>query len=394
MQTLVSVVIPVYNRQSTIKRAIDSVLQQTYSNLELIIVDDGSTDDTVRIVKDCHDERIKLISQRERGGANKARNIGIANSKGEYIAFQDSDDEWLPNKLRSQIDLMEREKLQACYCAYNLIEKERGIIPIPPDYRDTDKYQDHLKEILRCHNVIGTPTLVIKRELLRQLGTQYFDENIFRLQDYDFVIRIIKVAGIGYVNRTLVNVYRVAGSINADHRAFYDAAVKMLDKHRDFLDIGQYLKMITESNAIFAPSEVLIQGLDKLQRSVGRQDIDCKNLMLTRMSDLIDFQQQLLFRQNNTMIDRLEDRKFSIYGAGEFGQELYRKLKAKGVCPVCFLVTECDKGEYIDDIPIISIDEYANRDDMVIVGIAEKHQLELIDNLIQRNYKQFCVYRR
>lgn len=394
VKKLVSVVIPSYNRETTIKRAVDSVLCQTYSDIEVIVVDDGSTDNTVRIVKKYQDKRVRIICQKERGGANKARNTGIVNARGEYIAFQDSDDEWLPDKLRSQINLMEREELQACYCAHNLIERGKEAITIPSDYQDTDKYQVHLKEILRRYNVIGTPTLVIKRELLERLDVPYFDEDMFRLQDYDFVIRIIKAVEIGYVNRALVNAYRVEESITADHCALYNAVAKLLDKHSDFLEIGQFLKMVMNSDIISDPPDLLIQGLDKIQKSVCRHGIDCKEFMLTRMSALIDFQQKLLFRQNDVMIDRLEDRKFSIYGAGKFGQELYRKLKKKGVCPVCFLVTKCDKRESIDEIPIISIDEYTNRDDMVVIGIAEKNQLELIDNLIQRNYKQFCVYRR
>lgn len=394
VKNLVSVVIPVYNREATIKRAVDSVLCQTYSDIEVIVVDDGSTDHTVRIVSEYQDRRVRIICQKERGGANKARNAGIANARGEYIAFQDSDDEWFPDKLRSQIDLMEREKFNACYCAHNLIESGREIVTIPPDYQDIDKYQVHLQDILRQYNVIGTPTLVIRHELLRRFGTQYFDEDMFRMQDYDFVIRIIKATEIGYVNRVLVNLYRVEGSITADHGALYDAVSKMIDKHRDFLDTGKFLKMVTDSNIISDPPELLIQGLNKMQKSVCRQEIDCKELMLIRMSGLIDFQRKLLFRQNNIMIDRLEDRKFSIYGAGKFGQELYQNLKKKGISPTCFLVTKCEKTEYIDDIPIISIDEYANRDNMVVVGISEEHQLELIDNLIERNYKQFCVYRR
>ncbi len=394
MQKLVSIIIPVYNRERTIKRAVDSVLCQTYFDIEVIVVDDGSTDNTVALVNEYHDKRVRIICQKERRGANRARNIGIANAKGEYIAFQDSDDEWLPDKLRSQLDLMEREHFQACYCAHNLIENGKETITIPSDYQDTNKYQAHLQEILRRYNVIGTPTLVIKHDLLKRLGTQYFDEDMFRMQDYDFVIRIIKTTEIGYVNRALVNAYRVEECITADHVALYDAVTRLIDKHRDFLDIGQFLKMVTDSDIISDSPKQLIQGLDTMQKSVCRQDIDCKDLMLIRMSGLIDFQQKLLSRQNNMMIDRLEDRKFSIYGAGKFGQELYRKLKKRGICPACFLVTKCEKREYIDDIPVIPIDEYANRDDMVVVGIAEEHQLELIDNLIQRNYKQFCVYRR
>ena len=230
--------------------------------------------------------------------------------------------------------------------------------------------------------------------MLRILNAQYFDENLSRLQDYDFVIRIIKVTAMGYVNRALVNLYRVEKSITADHGALYNAAAKLIDKHRDFLDTGKFLKMITDSDIISDTPELLIRGLNHMQKSVRGQDIDCKDMMLARMSGVMDFQEKLLFRLNNMVIDRLENKKFSIYGAGKFGQELYRNLKKKGVGPTCFLVTKCEKTEYIDDIPIIPIDEYANRDDMVVVGISEEHQLELIDNLIERNYKQFCIYRR
>ena len=290
--------------------------------------------------------------------------------------------------------MMERENLQACYCAHNLIESGKETVIIPSDYQDTDKYQNRLGEILKCYNVIGTPTLVIRNKLLRILNAQYFDENLSRLQDYDFVIRIIKVTAMGYVNRALVNLYRVEKSITADHGALYNAAAKLIDKHRDFLDTGKFLKMITDSDIISDTPELLIRGLNHMQKSVRGQDIDCKDMMLARMSGVMDFQEKLLFRLNNMVIDRLENKKFSIYGAGKFGQELYRNLKKKGVGPTCFLVTKCEKTEYIDDIPIIPIDEYANRDDMVVVGISEEHQLELIDNLIERNYKQFCIYRR
>lgn len=396
-EKLVSVIIPAYNRAATIKRAVDSVLCQTYPDIEVIVVDDGSTDNTAEIVNEYDDNRVQLIRQKEHGGASKARNTGIASAKGEYIAFQDSDDEWFPDKLRCQIELMECEKFQACYCAHNLIEKGKETITIPPGYQDTDKYQIHLREVLRRINAIGTPTLVITQGLLEQLGTQCFDEELPRMQDYDLVIRIIKMTEIGYVNKVLVNLYRVEECITKDRSAFYEAAARMICKHGDFLDIGQF----TEYDIMADPPEVLIQGLDKMQKSVSGQDIDFKGLMITRMSEqieyqltLIDFQQSLLLRQNKFMIDRLEDRKFSIYGAGNIGQELYRKLKEKGVSPASFLVTKSENRGFIDDIPVIPIDEYTNRDDMVVVGIAKENQIELIDNLIERNYKQFCVYRR
>lgn len=103
-KVLVSVVIPVYNRADTIKRAVESVLEQTYKNVEIIIIDDGSTDGTIDQLKELEqmESSIRVFKQ-DHKGANAARNLGIEKARGGFIAFQDSDDEWLPSKLEKQI---------------------------------------------------------------------------------------------------------------------------------------------------------------------------------------------------------------------------------------------------------------------------------------------------
>ncbi|MFC6990634.1 glycosyltransferase family 2 protein [Haladaptatus sp. GCM10025707] len=92
----VSVVIPTYNRSEEVTHAIDSVLAQTYDDFELLVVDDGSTDDTEEVVTSYDDDRVKFIEHEENQGAPAARNTGIEHAEGEYVAFLDSDDEWLP----------------------------------------------------------------------------------------------------------------------------------------------------------------------------------------------------------------------------------------------------------------------------------------------------------
>lgn len=103
----VSVIIPTYNRAHLIGRAIKSVLNQTYKDFEIIIVDDGSTDKTEEVVKDFKDERVRYIRREKNKGGSAARNTGIKAARGEYIAFQDSDDEWLPEKLEKQMKAFE-----------------------------------------------------------------------------------------------------------------------------------------------------------------------------------------------------------------------------------------------------------------------------------------------
>ena len=109
MNELVSVVIPTHNRADLLPRAIDSVLNQTYSNFEIIVVSDGSTDNTEEVVKSYSDKdsRIRFIGYSPARGGNIARNTGIEAAKGEYVAFLDDDDEWMPEKLKKQIKVME-----------------------------------------------------------------------------------------------------------------------------------------------------------------------------------------------------------------------------------------------------------------------------------------------
>lgn len=394
VEGIVSVVIPVYNRESTIKRAIDSVLCQTYSNIEVIIVDDGSTDNTVKIISEYDDERIRLICQKKRCGANKARNVGIANSQGEYIAFQDSDDEWLPDKLHIQIEQMETQDYMACYSAYNLYEN--GIMhTVPFYYSDIDKYQINLRKTLMKHNAVGIPTLVIRREVLNLIGNKYFDECIPRLQDYDFVIRITKCIEMGYVNKPLVNAYRTPNSISTDKKALYKAISWLIRKHRDFLDIKPFLETFIASNDImFDADDILIEGLDMIQEALDDteyKDIRVKDMVIGYAAKQAKDQRCIEQIQNDYYLSKLRDKNFSIYGAGKVGQELYYKLKMRGLRPKCFIVTACEHRDYIDGIPVIAIDEHHDKEEMILIGISKEKQAELMKNLIERDYREFCV---
>lgn len=394
MEGLVSVVIPVYNRENTIKRAIDSVLCQTYANLEVIIVDDGSTDNTVEIVKGYEDRRIRLICQKENGGANKARNIGIANSRGEYIAFQDSDDEWLPDKLHIQINQMETKGYMACYSAYNFYENEIRLT-VPFYYSNIEKYQTNLRNTLMRQNAIGMPTLVIRREVLNLIGEKYLDEYMPRLQDYDFVIRVSKYIEIGYVSRPLVNAFRTSNSISTNRIALYKAISCLIRKHSDFLEMEQFLGNFIASNDIMLDAtNVLAEGMNMIQEAlndVGHKELNIKDMVIAYVANQSKFQRDVEQITNDYHIAKLSDGGFSIYGAGKVGQELYYKLKARGLCPKGFLVTECGEREYIDGIPIFSIDEYNDKENMILIGISKEHQVELMKNLMDRGYKEFCV---
>lgn len=191
---LVSVIMPTYKRSAKLVRAIESVLTQSYANLELLVVNDNEPDDkfTKELVRkvECFssDPRFKLIMQEKHINGAVARNVGIRQAKGEYIAFLDDDDWWKCNKIERQVDVLESldESWGGVSCR---IEQYNGdkIIAALPKYNDGYVYKDIL--MLKCD--LATSTLLLRHRDLDIAG--YFDENLLRHQDYqllaDFTFR-------------------------------------------------------------------------------------------------------------------------------------------------------------------------------------------------------------
>ena len=121
---MISIVMPTYNRAYIIDSSIKSVLAQTYSDFELIIVDDGSTDDTEKVIKSFNDKRIRYIKLEKNSGASHARNIGIENAKGEYITFHDSDDTMASTKLEEQYNYMKENDYDISFCEFEFNKKD------------------------------------------------------------------------------------------------------------------------------------------------------------------------------------------------------------------------------------------------------------------------------
>jgi len=183
MRELVSIVTPAYNAHRFIGECIESVIAQSYQNWELIIIDDGSTDETVDIIQQYvnRDYRIILFSNEINIGASKSRNIAIKEAKGDYIAFLDSDDIWLPKKLEIQMELMDRESIAMCYSNYEIIDEDGYVInqfkaPIKVNYQD----------MLRT-SYIGTLTTIYS---IKKLGKIYFKE--VGHEDYLLKLEILK----------------------------------------------------------------------------------------------------------------------------------------------------------------------------------------------------------
>jgi len=388
---LVSVIIPVYNREKTLGRAVDSVLNQSYTNFELIIIDDCSTDNSLQIVHEFQDKRIRIITQEENLGANAARNRGIAEARGEYIAFQDSDDEWDKDKLQIQIGDMLHRNLAACYCAHRVIQGISERI-VPKDYWDKEKYEAGLIDVLADRSVVSTQTIVVRKDAFSIVGN--FDEEMPRFQDYEFVIRLVQKEKIGYIARPLVSVYRTAVSISTNTEALYKAIALLLIKHGNFLNFNAFLSAfldiaISEKNGSKVYEECMY-----MQNIMTKKGIDINILEyalghITQKWNACNCVQRKIYEKQ---MESLKTKKFAIYGAGDVAHEIYRNLGSEGIYPSCFLVTNNIKEESIGGIPVYTVDEWNDVDIMVIVGVASVLQNEIVDILLKKSYKHIICY--
>ena len=181
----VSVIIPVFNRPQSVRRAIESVLAQTCQDFEIIVVDDASTDATATVVAAFTDPRIRLIRHERNRGGSAARNTGIQASSAPYVAFLDSDDEWLPNKLERQLAVFEAATDQVGL-VYTGAERvwEDGVVS-----RDVPRRHPDLTRTLLLTNVIGETSVgMVRRRVLDETGG--FDESLPSCQDVDLWLRI------------------------------------------------------------------------------------------------------------------------------------------------------------------------------------------------------------
>ena len=198
----VSVIIPVFNGEHTIKRALDSVFNQTFSDFEIIVVDDASTDRTVELVAQYGSDRLTVIRSAENRGAGAARNRGIEAARGRWIAFLDSDDAWKPEKLARQIELLKQSDQSATACAtgYQIEKKGRSLVInlnlTPERFR---------QDILFGCTISPGSTLLLERYVFDEIGG--FDESFRRLEDWDWLLRFSEHHDMVFVPEPLAEIY-------------------------------------------------------------------------------------------------------------------------------------------------------------------------------------------
>ena len=235
MTPRITIIIPTYNRGDTLLRAVNSIIHQTYQDWELLVVDDGSTDNTEAVLEGLHHPRITYERLKENRGACYARNHGILQARGELIAFQDSDDFWKPEKLEKQIAFMENGKYDFVYSAMDMCGLHGKHMVVPQNHDSLPEHQSRMETYfaLLLGNTSSTQTMLCKREAA---VNTLFDTSLPRLQDWDFVLRIAKDYTIGFQNETLVEQYIQQNSISVKPHKLFEAFSILHEKYQK--DIG------------------------------------------------------------------------------------------------------------------------------------------------------------
>ncbi len=221
----ISVVIPTYNRVTFLRRAITSVLKQSFPVNEIIVVDNGSTDQTLSFIKEKFTS-IKVIIEKKRG-VSFARNKGIKNCKNEWIAFLDSDDEWMTSKIEKQFFLLKKSNFKYQFIHTNEIWIKNGILK--------NQKKKHLKMggyiFENCLDIckISPSSVMIKKEVFNKYGL--FDDRFKVCEDYELWLRLTSKIKIGYVNEPLIKKYGGhAGQLSDKYWGIDRYRIKALEK--------------------------------------------------------------------------------------------------------------------------------------------------------------------
>jgi len=227
MPPLVSVIIPTYNRANRLGRAVKSVLNQTFNNFELLIIDDGSEDNTHDIVSDFSDSRIIYLKHETNKGPNAARNSGLGIAQGENIAFLDSDDEWLPTMLEKQLEALKLNKGLSVVYARAYVQKADG------DFISGTKFSlngEVYKEALTQGYLSYMITLMVKKACFDKIGP--FDEQFSNCDDDDICLRLAKEYRFGLIPDELAIIHLDKSTqISSQAKSYAEGWWKLFNKH-------------------------------------------------------------------------------------------------------------------------------------------------------------------
>lgn len=387
MESLVSIVLPTYNRKEMVKNAIKSVVHQTYQNWELIVVDDASMDDISGTVNEFKDARIHYTRNEKNLGSNYSRNRGASLATGDYIAFLDSDNEWMPEKLEKQIaEFEKRKELELVFCKIHIKDGE--------DEREVpnEEIQD-LKEIMVYRNVVDTNSALMKKDAFERVGR--FDERITRLQDWDLFFRFIVVYEypVLFLDECLDINYISPDSISKNNWKLFDSMTYFMIKYEKWYNsmsaIGRHVAMMlhearndAEYNYAYRKKLELISRNDNLlneyiQQKEGKtRQFDEKQIAEKYKSwyqNLYNWKRRNA-RQGSIVSNYLKENKIksvAIYGLGKWGELIYEEAKDVEEIYLCGID---EKKKEFHGIPIKRKCDELNEIEVIIISVFMEYE--------------------
>jgi glycosyltransferase involved in cell wall biosynthesis len=248
----VSVIIPAYNAARYLSQAIDSVLAQTYQDLEILVIDDGSTDDTPAVMAP-YGAPVRYVRQAN-GGVSAARNHGIQLGRGRYVAFLDADDTWQAQKLAVQLlALGQQTRAAVCYSAFTVVDEHLQPLTIRRSHRRASALED----LLLRGNVVGSIcTVIAERSLFAQVGG--FDPQLSQCADWDMWVRLAAQTEFLYVDEPLVTYRQHPTNMSRNAPLLEKDSVRVLEK--GFALAGPPLSLQSQKRSAFARNSMVLAG--------------------------------------------------------------------------------------------------------------------------------------
>ncbi|WP_156322227.1 glycosyltransferase family 2 protein [Winslowiella iniecta] len=292
---LISVVIPTFNRADIILKTLTSVLEQTHENIEVFVVDDASTDHTAEVMATVMDPRVNFIQLKANSGGTRPRNEGIERSTGKFIALLDSDDEWLPEKLATQLDFLQQQPTQDRVCMTAKFNKRAEGLHIRRN--KNVKNVSSIMEYLLLGNDFQTSTLMLDANIAKITG---FDPQLKKHQDWDFALRLQENHAKFYYLDEALTIYddsdaitRISSDGKRDKSLIWLESIKT--RIPDHIWFGFYAKIIADSYLLSSDEKIkgikiylsfLFTGKIKLTHFMAMMNERIKKLMSIMMKKI------------------------------------------------------------------------------------------------------------
>lgn len=387
---LISIVLPTYNRGYIIEEAIKSVIEQTYTNWELIVVDDGSTDNTETLMTKYIDSRIIYIRENLNRGANFCRNLGVRNAKGNFIAFLDSDNRWERNKLECQFTKLYKtdKSVALVFCNEIVWDGSKKIFFPGGTFLDSE-----IGEILYRRNIVDNNAVLIKKDCFQKAGG--FDEEMPRIQDWEFYFRVINVFGYKaiYLSDCLNNNIIQENSISRDDKKMTDAVFHFLAKYYNYYNTKSYFENFFHSviYSMNIEADYIFKNLYSNFQNEQNKILEISYALLSQLqcqkhtSDLLyEWKLKTTKNMNSIFYNKLdkEGMTVAIYGLGRLAELFYQEIKDFHLR----IVYGIDRWkDYFHDLPVKRMTDDLEEVDLMIVTVID--EFAEIREELEKKYK-------